>query len=278
MGLLDLPAELRLEIYSKLLILPEPIEFVADYGPSLPPLFRSGRDGLHPAILRTNRKMYGEASPLLYSNNRFQFPEVFSSAPLAPTHAHVAPFLTQIRLQARHIRRICIPFPTFNYPVPETATLHQVHIDNLELIRKTCTDIETLELLIPTEHCNYALGDWAVATDALNILDTHFRSIRSLKEIIINFEEYPECDPDDDLTKKLHDIGWTVTITRLPKRVWISNDDRVEFDNEEDCMAYDNEQFRWELELEEQREKEEWLEEYYRRRRDPHWKNDSDYD
>ena len=222
--------------------------------------------------------MYGETSPLLYSNNRFRFPEVFSSTSFAPTHAHVAPFLTQIRSQAGLVRRICIPFPTFDYPVPSRATLHQVHIENLELIRKTCRDIETLELLILPEHCNYALGDMAVATEALNILNTHFRTFQFLKEIIINFEEYSERNPSDDLTKKMRNMGWTVIVTRLPRRVWISNDDRVEFDNEEDCIAYDNEQFQREMALEEQKEEEEWLEEYYRRRRDPYWKNDSDHD
>ncbi len=47
---------------------------------------------------------------------------------------------------------------------------------------------------------------------------------------------------------------------------------------EEDCQAYDNEQFLID-ERERQREKEEqWLEEYRRRRRDPYWKDDSDYD
>ena len=181
-------------------------------------------------------------------------------------------------MQARLIRYICIPFPTFDYPVPDRARLHEAHIENLELIRKTCTNIETLELLVPPEHSNYALGDWTIAAEALNILNTHFRSIHSLKEIIVNFKKYPECDPSDDLTKKMLDIGWTVMVTRLPKRVWISCDDRVEFDNEEDCNAYDNEQFRREAEMEEEREKEWWLEEYHRRRRDPYWKNDSDYD
>ena len=53
-GFSDLPTKIRLKIYSKLLVLSEPIEFVADYGPPLPTLFRSRKDGLHPAILRTN--------------------------------------------------------------------------------------------------------------------------------------------------------------------------------------------------------------------------------
>lgn len=60
--------------------------------------------------------------------------------------------------------------------------------------------------------------------------------------------------------------------------MWLSSDGRVKFDNEEDCIAYDDEQSRREIEWEEQKEEEEWLEEYYRRRRDPYWKNDSDYD
>ena len=76
----------------------------------------------------------------------------------------------------------------------------------------------------------------------------------------------------------MHGYGWTVKVAKLPKKVWISNDDRVEFDNEEDCNAYNNnEQFRREEE-EEKKENQLWLEEYSRRRRDPYWKNDSDYD
>ncbi|KAF2804520.1 uncharacterized protein BDZ99DRAFT_525357 [Mytilinidion resinicola] len=265
MGFLDVATEIRLKIYSELLVLLEPIKFVANFGPPLPPLLRSRRDRLHPAVLRLSSKVYNEASPLLYSKNRFQFPEVFGSAPSLPIRAHVAPFLIQIGSQSKLIHHICIPFPTFNYPVPERARLDEVHIENLELIRKTCTNIKTLELLVPLEHCNYALDDWAIASEALDLLNTRFKAIHSLKEIMINFEEYPEDDPSDGLTKKMRDIGWTVRITRLPKRVWISIDDRVEFDNEE-------------VEMEEETEKEQWLDEYYRRRHDPYWENDSDYD
>jgi hypothetical protein len=45
------PTEIRLKIYSELLVHSEPIVSVADYGPSSPPLFRSKRDGLCPALL-----------------------------------------------------------------------------------------------------------------------------------------------------------------------------------------------------------------------------------
>ena len=270
MGFLDVATEIRLKIYSELLVCSEPI-LVADHSPLLPPLFRSRKDGLHPAVLRLSKMVYSEASPLLYSNNRFRFPEVFGSTSSVPTHAHVAPFLIQIRLQARLLHHICIPFPTFDPPIPDRARLDEAHVKNLELIRKTCTNIKTLETLIEPEHCNYALSHSAIAAEALDVLNTRFQAIHSLKEIIINFEKYPEEDPSDDLTKKMRDMGWTVRVTRLPKRVWISNDDRFEFDDPDDRNAYDDEQFRRE-------EKKSWLKENDRRRQDPYWKNDSDYD
>ena len=278
MHIFDIPGEIRLKIYSELLVLSEPIVFVADYGPPSPPLFRSRRDGLCPVLLRTKKRMYSEANTLIYSNNRFRFPDIFTSTPSATSSAHIAPFLHQIGSQASHIRHICIPFPTFDYTQPDSARLHKAHIKNLDLVRDTCTSIRTLELLVSPGCANYPLSDSPIAAEALYLLDTHFKNVPSLKEIVINFEVYPEQDPSDDLTKKMHDYGWTVKVTELPKKTWISLDDRVEFDNEEDCQAYDNEQFLIGERQRQREEEEQWLEEYHRRRRDPYWKNDSDYD
>ena len=235
MNIFDFAHEIRLKIYSELLVLSEPIVFVANYGPSSPPLFRSKRDGLCPVLLRINKRMYSEANTLLYSNNRFRFPEIFNSTPSATDSAHIAPFLHQIGSQASHIRHICIPFPTFIYFQPDSARLHKAHIKSLDLVRDTCISIRTLELLVSPDCADYALSDSPVAAEALDLLDTHFKNILSLKEIVINFEVYPEQDPSDDLTKKMYDYGWTVKVTKLPKKIWYSQDERVEFDNGEDC-------------------------------------------
>jgi hypothetical protein len=81
-----------------------------------------------------------------------------------------------------------------------------------------------------------------------------------------------------DYRIKMRDHGWTVEVTKLPKKVWISDNDRVEFDNEEDCDAYNHEQLLREWQREQEEEDKQWTEEYYRRRHDPYWKNDSDYD
>lgn len=93
------------------------------------------------------------------------------------------------------------PSLAFDHPQPVRAILHKVHIENLELIRDTCTGVKTLELSVPPEHCNYSLSHSAIAAEALNLLDTHFESIPYPKEIIVNFNVYPQWDPIDDLTK-----------------------------------------------------------------------------
>ena len=124
----------------------------------------------------------------------------------------------------------------------------------MELIRDTCTGIRTLELLVSRNTDDYVLSDSPIAAQASNLLSTHFKDIPSLKRIIINFEVYPEQEPSGDLTM-IHDCGWTVKVTELLKKTWISGDGRVEFDTYEECLAYDEEQLD-----------------------DPYWKNDSDYD
>lgn len=147
----------------------------------------------------------------------------------------------------------------------ERAKLHDVHIENLELIGQN-PDVKTFELLIPPEHYNYVLSYWLIASEALDILDKRLKAIHSLEEIIINFE------------KNTRDLGWVVRVTRLPKRVWISNDGQVEFENEEVCYAYDGELLRRHEEMDKKLGNELWLEEHYERRNDPYWKNDSDYE
>lgn len=112
----DFAIEIRLKIYLELLVHSESIVFVADYGLSSPPLFRSKREGLCPALLRVNKKVHGEASSLLYSNNRFRFPDIFISTPSATNSPHIAPFLRQIGSQASFIRHICITF----HQIPRT--------------------------------------------------------------------------------------------------------------------------------------------------------------
>lgn len=221
MNIFDIPVELRLKIYSELLVLPEPIVVGGNCGSSSPPLSQSKRDGLCPALLRTNKTVYGEANALLYSDNHFRF----TSTSPATTSAHIALFLDRIGSQASNIRHICIPFPTFDYLQPGKARLQEVHIKNLELIQDTCTSIRSLELLVSPDCANYALTDLPIAAEAFGLLDKRLKNISSIKEIVINFEVYSEQDQSNDLTKMIHSYGWTVKVTKLPEKKEIFQDD-----------------------------------------------------
>jgi 2EXR family protein len=76
MNILDLPAEIRLQIYEELLVLSEPIIFRMSWFPPSPPLFHKSAYGLCPALLRASKSVYREAIPLLYSRNRFDFSDI----------------------------------------------------------------------------------------------------------------------------------------------------------------------------------------------------------
>ena len=95
----------------------------------------------------------------------------------APTSAHIRPFLNQIGSHARLIHRICIPFPIFDYPQPARATRHKAHIENLGLIRDSCSRTQTLELLVLPKHCNYVLNYYAIAVELSNLLDMRLKDI-----------------------------------------------------------------------------------------------------
>jgi hypothetical protein len=71
----------------------------------------------------------------------------------------------------------------------------------------------------PLKYANYALDDSPIAVEALDLLDTRFKAILSLKEIIINVHVYGEEDLSDDLMKKIRDYGWIIEVTKLPKKV-----------------------------------------------------------
>ncbi len=239
MGFLDVATEIRLQIYSELLVSSDPVEFIADFSSPSPPLFRSRKLGLCPAILGVCRKVYNEARPLLYSNNRFRFPGKVGSTPSVPDQAHIAPFLNQIGSQVRLLHHICIPFPNFEDTKTERAELESVHIENLELIRRTCTNIKTFKLLVPYDYI-YAHDNWTITSEALELLDTRLKTMPSLEKVVVNLERQAASgEASDELTTKMSKIGWTVRVTRLKKRGWVTIDDEFFFAYKYDRDSYD---------------------------------------
>ncbi|CZR68025.1 uncharacterized protein PAC_17924 [Phialocephala subalpina] len=152
---------------------------------------------------------------------------------------------------------------------PGSAKLQGDSIKTLELIRDNCTSLATLETSLhhtfPLECADYKLDSSPIAVEALDLLDARFKAISSLKEVIVDVYVYDDKRLSDDLRKKMRDCGWTIKVTKL---------EQSEYGREEDEYT----DYEYEMKREQEREDEAWLEEYYRRRRDPYWKNDSDYD
>ncbi|PON21940.1 hypothetical protein TGAM01_v209196 [Trichoderma gamsii] len=289
MSLLSIPIEIRLRVYSELLVQDSPVEFRADHGPINPRLLRMERQGLYPAILRVNKTINREAIPLVYLNNRFRFPDAYTS--FEPDIGltlynsdvpYIAPFLRQIGSNAGFLRHVCINFPT-SFASWKPSVLHEEHIQVFQLIRDTCTDLKTVEIFCKPPDSIFSLWDVDLAAEMLKTLDdAGLKDMPSLEKIFVVRGEY-DIDEEalasrESLMQKMPSNKWVIELTKVPPRVWISDDGRVEFDNDEDCSRYNDEMNRMELEREEREEQEQWEEEYYRRRNDPYWKNDSDYD
>ncbi|KAI9856730.1 MAG: hypothetical protein M1813_008767 [Trichoglossum hirsutum] len=243
MNFFNFAAEIRLMIYEELLVLSEPITFETTWDPSRP-LSLSKRYGLCPALLRANKRVNREASPLLYSGNRFRF----SGLDLTPSF----------------LRHVCIDFPEFGDYRPGSTVLQEDSIKILELIRDNCTGIATLETSLRDdfrlECVGYKLDSSPITVEALELLDARFKAILSLKVVIVDAHVYDDEDLSDDLMKKMRDCGWTIKVAKLEKLEYVDSEYYLDMEEEED------------------EEDEEWEDEYYRRRYDFHWKNDSDFD
>ena len=212
---------MRLQIYSELLVLAEGIEFTTDDRLSPPPLIRVPIKRLYPAILRTNKKVYSEASAVLYSDNHFRFPETFLKEPgyyhlqFAETFsketgygAYIAPFLHQIGPQASRIRHISFGFPEYDHE-PRTK-LDEGFVKNIGLIRSTCTSIRVIELMFK----NYAAMYFKPPIkEEYGLIYSQFKRLPSLKEVIVNFEVWPGRQLRDDLLKLVRAYRWTVQVT-----------------------------------------------------------------
>ena len=224
MHFFDLPPELRLQIYSELLVLPKPIIFKSGNGSPSTPLSRREQDGLCPALLRINKKVYSEANALLYSKNRFKFIyRYFDNIPITDK-APIASFLCRIGSNAGQIRHMSIPFPAFVNTNPSEIEYDDARIDaqmkNLRLVRDVCTSIKIIELYGDVGYVDFLLLRSSFAAEALDLLDTHFKSIPSLKKKICDLGVlYGECS-FAYLRKKLNQYGWTLTLDEKPGAAW----------------------------------------------------------
>jgi hypothetical protein len=194
----SLPSELRNRIYELRLVHQEPIDPWVDY---------NRRQKLTPALLRANKAVHREAGSLFYAQNRFDF--------TMGTPEDVASFLGQIgRNNADYIRHISINFPKFLYLDPGDVTLEDDSVGILANIQSGCANLSTLTTSLYSTNAMElrldALDNPKIVLEALKLVDTRFRAISSLQEIIV---EVYEDGPSDHIRRKMQSHGWTISTT-----------------------------------------------------------------
>ena len=197
MSLLNIPAEIRLHIYSELLVRDSPIVFGVYYGSRDPNLVRVRKSGLFPALVRVSKMVNREAIPLIYANNCFRFPDAYTAfnpstdlTSYGGDVSYIAPFLRQIGANAGLLRHISIDFPT-SFASREPLVLHAHHLRVFQLIRETCTDLRTVEISSQPPDGIISLWDADLAQQMLKTLDdSGLGSMPSLEKIVLVSGEY----------------------------------------------------------------------------------------
>ncbi|KAK3381798.1 hypothetical protein B0H63DRAFT_476633 [Podospora didyma] len=180
---------------------------------------------------------YHETAPLLYQRNRFRFPRRRvpsttswpSVRPFEPYTPHVEPLFRQIGASnARLLRHIGIHFPKeINsaklFRNPPIFELLREYLQLLQLIRDTCQDLRTFELLDDSALGTQALQlrHASVAAKLCGALhDGGLKDMLSLERIVV---VHIENDIDDEfevfrnsLVPRVSDDTWSIELKKPP--------------------------------------------------------------
>ncbi|KAJ1326877.1 hypothetical protein MN608_08325 [Microdochium nivale] len=194
-SLLDLPGEIRNDIYQLVLSRDEPLN-VAGYSS----VFMGPQ--MSTALLRTNKQVHNEASAILYGQNTFD------------ARGKLVSFLDQIgRANAASIARLMISFPTIIRYLPgDIWYIDESDVGMLVQMQECCTSLHTLTAYIHfdmvTEDALSSLYDPAVARGILGLVDKRLRAISSLQHVILIIDE----GPSEEFREEAEQLGWTVEI------------------------------------------------------------------
>lgn len=237
---LELPSELRNRVYELCLLHEEPINHWIDY---------NQRQELTPGLLYANKTVHREASSLLYAQNRFDF--------ATATPEDLASFLRTIGdNNANCIRHICVDFPSLRNLEPGNVSLEEGSDGILANIQSACANLRTLTTSLSSTHAMElkldALDNPNIVTEALTLVNTRFRAISSLQDIIV---EVYDDSASGYIRRKMENHGWTVSTTEYVDE-WGSDRSLGDFeddwdhdygydDDDDDAYDIDNDSDFW---------------------------------
>ncbi|KAI1271631.1 hypothetical protein F5Y07DRAFT_340280 [Xylaria sp. FL0933] len=189
-------SELRNEIYELILWHQEPINPWARSYSTL-------QQDLTLGLFYVNKAVYREASSLFYSKNCFDLFHTIAGL--------VVSFLEEIGNNAAHIRHVIIDFPDFTKLWSGRVALMADSEKILDTIQRRCTSLSSLKSsFYSTRNMELSLCDLDSHDDAnevLELVDTRFKAIPSLREVIL---EADEVAPSDHIRQKMESYGWTI--------------------------------------------------------------------
>ncbi|KAI1266468.1 hypothetical protein F5Y18DRAFT_444937 [Xylariaceae sp. FL1019] len=225
---LDLPAELRNEIYSLMVLFEDPID------PSMN--WASMSWIITPGLLRANKIISHEASSMFYGSNCFYLKDATPKKPSS--------FLAEIGVRnAANIRHIMIDFPLWRYLDSSYVGLEVDSISTLAAINNNCTNLRTLTTSVSSTYATERVLDERVdkvASEVLELVDTHFRSLTSLKEIIVMvLGGHRGFYPKPLIREIMRTLEWTIKV--IKENQWTDSEDDDYYDDlYSSCLtAYD---------------------------------------
>ncbi|KAJ5352659.1 hypothetical protein N7452_001633 [Penicillium brevicompactum] len=190
---LDLPGEIRNEIYKYLLV----------HDGTIKPW--RGDHALSPNILATNKAILREGRSILYGSNCFDF-TLWNRNP-----SWIEVFFGTIGIiNMGYFRSIRIGFPRPNWG-RGPFTIHEVSLNNIIMIGGFCGRLESVTI---TPISIFVLGNYLSGPPypfelygpVLAQVDSHFRVIPTLKQITV---EAPPC-LGMNLRKMMEGFGWVI--------------------------------------------------------------------
>ncbi|KAK0710391.1 hypothetical protein B0T21DRAFT_77151 [Apiosordaria backusii] len=233
MHLLELPVEIRLLIFSEVIVSDWPIEFRRS--PNCPGIFRVIRDYRPPrqqALLYVNKVVHEDAKSILYSNTHFEFPDTIDHAgyryvtpgKLAHWHTrpHVQPFLDQIGRNSHLLRHICINLPDCLLAPRggENPLLCSELVQALQLIRDSCSNLITFKISSwRPRHTRFILlsADHDLFVAQLEAMDAcAFGAMPSLERVALAFWTYGIDEAlttsRDRLAQRMPSAKWSIEV------------------------------------------------------------------
>jgi hypothetical protein len=203
---LHLPKEIRIHIYRKILTVPHPLYLFQEPN-SRVESFAPDKPHRWLALLLTNRQIRNEASVELYGTNQFHLVDT------TPQQAKLLQaFLDCIGAEnAASLSHLSINFPVLEdeYGRPGEVKFRHDSLQSLELLRKNCTKLSTLKILVHSKNNSIFKRADDSLQQALLLIDAQLKTIPSLGKIVVPVKARDGA-PTSAAKEIMQGLGWVV--------------------------------------------------------------------